>query len=113
MVSKLVIVADGTSEHTGSTIDGPISGTLTVGSNSFFSIGGQLVMVDDGTMEILSHRFASSPDQFHDHSFIPDSLQQNYFLIEGRPVILEGDIYGSDATEVNSAGSNTFFEVEV
>ena len=109
----MALVADenATTTHTGTTVVGPVGGTVDVGSNNFVSIESELVMVDDGTLEVPSHQYASSPDLFHSHSFVPDAVQQSYFLIEGRPVILKGDSYNADPTEIDSAGSNTFVTV--
>ena len=107
----LIAVEDGTSEHTGSTVVGPVAGTLTVGSNSFFTIEGKLAMVEDGTMEIPSHQYQLLPPLFHSHSYNPDTLANNYFYIEGKRVILVGDSFSGDATEVKTAGSNSIFEV--
>lgn len=103
----LVAIEDGTSNHTGSVCIGAEAGTLLVGSNNFFTIEGKLIMVDDGTMEIPIHlNPPCAPGTPDSHSYSPDVLQNNYFFIEGNPVILVGDNYSPDATEVDSAGQS-------
>jgi len=106
-----IVIQDGEAEHTGSTVVGSVTGTIDVGSNSFFSIGGKLIAVSDGIMVIPSHQYVVFPPLFHSHNFTPDTLQNNYFLIENNPVLLVSDSYSADATEITDAGSNTFVEV--
>lgn len=103
----LVATENGTCEHTGSTCVGPVAGTL-VGGQSFVTIEGSLVMVEAGTMEVPVH---GNPPCFPvpilaSHSYNPDTLQQNYFYIEGSLVVLQGDTYNGDATEVDDAGQS-------
>jgi len=106
-----MVLENGEAEHTGSTVVGAVSGTIDVGSNSFFSIGGTRVAVSDGIMVIPSHQYVVFPPLFHSHNFTPDTLQNNYFLIEGKPILLLGDKYSPDATEIVDVGSNNFVEV--
>ena len=69
-------------------------------------------MVDDGTMEVPSHNNPPCvPANIQSHSYTPDTLQNSYFYIEGRLVILVGDSYSGDATAVDGAGTNTFLTV--
>ena len=106
-----VTVQDGESKHTGSTVVGDVLGTIDVGSNSFFSIGGQRIAVSDGVMVIPSHQFIIFPPAFHSHNYTPDTITNNYFYIEGKQIITVGDTYSSDATEISNAGSNAFFNI--
>lgn len=104
----LIAVEDGTSRHTGSTVVGPVAGTLAVGSNSFCKINGKLIMVDNGTMNIPTHKYQSSPDLYHSHSYPCNTFGQSFVKVEGRKVILLNDSYSGDATSVNGVGSNSF-----
>jgi len=110
----LVALEDGESTHTGTTLAGDIGGSLTRGSNSFVSVSGVKMMVQDGTMEIPSHWYATVPIDvklYHSHSFSPDTLSQSFVTIEGKKLVLVGDAYSSDPTAVTGAGSNNFVEV--
>lgn len=107
----LAVVEDGESKHSGSTVVGDVLGTVNVGSNSFFRIGGQRVVVSDGTMEIPVHQYIIFPPAYHSHSFTPDTIGNNYFYIDNKPIILVGDSYSGDATEISNAGSNAFFNI--
>jgi hypothetical protein len=107
----LIAVKDGTSTHTGSTVAGPVAGTLTEGSNSFFTIEGQEIVVEDGTMEIPSHQYQVMPPLFHSHSFSPDTIAQSFFTIEGNKIVQVGDSYSSDPTSIDGAGSNSFMVI--
>lgn len=107
----LIVDEDGTSIHTGTTIVGPVAGTVNAVTNSFVSINGKSIFVDGDTMEIPSHKFASSPDQFHAHSFIPTVFAQSLITIEGKKVALVGDNYPADATAIDTPGGNTFVTV--
>lgn len=104
-----IAVENGTSIHTGSTVVGPVAGTLTVGSNTFVKIEGKKMMVNDGTMVIPSHQYNLLPPLFHSHAYIPTATK-TYVTIEGRPVIVVGDAYVADSTQVNAASSNSFVE---
>ncbi len=108
-----IAIEDTESEHTGSTVVGPVAGTIIVNSNNFVKIEGQNIMVEDGTMEIPLHQYQTLPPLFHSHSFSPDTLANNYFFIEANPIVLVVDSYSSDETTIKNAGSNTFVEVEI
>jgi len=107
----LIAVNDGTSNHTGSTVVGPVAGTLTAGSNSFVMIEGVPVMVEDGIMEIPSHQFVVFPPQFHSHDFACDTLAQSFVMIEGNKINLLVDSYSGDATDIDNVGTNNFVEI--
>jgi len=106
-----MVVSNGVSTHTGSTVVGAVAGTISVGANTFFTIEGNLVMVSNGTMNIPSHKYQNVPALFHSHSFSPNVLQNNYFLIEGVPIVLIGDNYAPDATNISNQGSNNFVRI--
>ncbi len=106
-----VVVEDAISEHTGSTVVGAVSGSISVGSNNFFSIGWKLVMVEDGTIDIPDHQYQLDPPLYHSHNYQPDTLKNNYFFIEGKKIVLVGDKYSQDESEIKTAGSNDFVEV--
>lgn len=107
----LMACSDGAANHTGSVCAGAVAGTLTAGSNTFFTIEGVKVMVEDGTMEIPTHNNPPcDPPNLQSHSYSP-SPSQNYFYIEGKRIIVVGDSYSADATDVDGAGTNTFVEI--
>ena len=106
-----VVCIDGTSNHTGTTVVGNVSGTLTAGSNSFVSIGSVAVMVEDGNMDIPTHQYVLIPPLFHSHTFTPDTLGQGFVTIEGKKMCLLGDSYSGNATDIDSMGSNTFVDI--
>jgi hypothetical protein len=109
---SLIVVEDGTCNHTGSICGGSVSGTLSVGSNDFFKINGKLVMVEDGELLVPEHNNPPCiPPNLNAHAFIANNLFNNYFYINNKLIILVGDEYSTDATEVDNAGSNDFFEV--
>lgn len=105
-----VVVSDGTCEHTGSACT-PVAGTVTVGSNSFVFVESNLVMVDDGTLEVPSHLAANCVDSDGPHSYVPDTLQQGFVFIEDKLVVLDGDSYAPDLTTIDSPGSNSIVDV--
>lgn len=106
-----IAVEDGTSVHTGTTVVGPVPGTLSVGTNSFCFIEGTLIVVEDGKLDIPTHLYQSIPPLSHSHSFSPDTFLQSFVTVEGLKAVLVGDSYSSDPTEVDGTGSNTFVEV--
>ena len=107
-----IVVSDGTSTHTGTVCSGAVAGTVTVGSNSFVFIEGNLVMVDDGTLEVPSHlNPPCSPGTPASHSFTPDTLAQSFVFVEAKKVALLGDSFSGDATSINSQGTNSFVDV--
>lgn len=105
----IVVCADGTSLHTGSTVVGPVAGTLTPGSNSFVTINGTLIMVENGQMVIPTHMYNLIPPLFHSHSF-PPVASQGYVTIAGTKMVLLGDA-GADGTSIDGAGSNGFVTI--
>jgi len=108
----LAVTNDGTSNHTGSTVVGPVAGTLTEGSNGFFTIEGVPVMVEDGIMVIPTHQYVTGPPpEYHNHNYPCDIFAQNFVTIEGNKINLLGDSYSGDATAINNAGSNSFVEI--
>lgn len=107
----LAVVEDGQSKHSGTTVVGDVLGTVNVGSNSFFSVGGKRIAVSDGSMAIPSHQYIIFPPAFHSHLFTPNTIGNNYFYIDGKPILLVGDTYTPDPTEISNAGSNTILEV--
>jgi len=108
----LVATDQGTSTHSGSVCAGVVAGTLDAGSNTFVSIESELVMVDDGTMEIPSHlNPPCTPGTPLAHSYSPDTLAQGSVTVDGEAMVLIGDSFSGDATEVDGAGINTFVQV--
>jgi len=103
-----ITVLDGVSKHTGSTVVGPVLGTVLIAQN-FCKIEGLAIMTDDDTMQIPSHLYQLIPPLSHSHSFKP-TASKVFMTIEGRPIIVKGDSYGSDATTIDSQGSNSFVE---
>jgi len=103
--------ADGSSVHTGTTVVGPVEGSVLPGSNGFCFILGAQIMVQDGTMEIPNHQYQVTPPLFHSHSFSPTVFQQSFVTVQGLKMCLVGDSHSADPTEVDSAGSNGFVEV--
>lgn len=106
-----IVVEDGTCIHNGTTVVGPVAGTLTTGSNTFAKINGKLIMVEDGTLEVPLHKYQNSPALFHSHSFSVNSFQQSFAKINGKRIILLGDNYSNDITTINNQGSNTFCDI--
>lgn len=107
-----VVISDGQTSHTGSTVVGAVAGSISNTGNTLFRIEGKLIMVEGDTMEIPTHKYDFGPPPlFHSHSFAPNTLQNNHFYIENKLVVLVGDKYSSDPTEIVGAGSNTFVEV--
>jgi hypothetical protein len=112
MTAIKIVVDDGTSKHTGSTVVGPVAGTLTVGSDTFVTVIGHKVMVEDGTMVIPTHEYSTGPPPlYHSHNYAPNTFQQSFVKVNGKKVVLVGDNYSSDATDVETAGSNNFVTV--
>lgn len=109
----LIVVSDGTCNHTGSVCGGAVAGTLTVGSNSFVTIEGNLIMDEDGTLEVPTHNNPPCvPPNNQSHSLSIDSFGQSFVTIEGKKMVLVGDANtGGDATDVNGAGSNSFVSI--
>ena len=107
---RKIACVNGASNHTGSVCAGSVTGTLIAGGNDFVKISGSLIMVEDGTMEIPTH-LNSSCITSHSHSFSPDTFGQNFVKIGGKKVVLVGDSYSGDATNVSSAGSNDFVNI--
>ena len=106
----LVVVSDGTSIHSGTVCAGPVAGTVLVGSNNFVTIGGKLIMVTDGTMEIPVHNNPPCiPPNLLSHSFSP-SASQSYVTIVGTLMSLLGDA-GAESTSIDGVGSNDFVTV--
>jgi len=106
----LVVLADGTSIHSGTVCAGPVAGTVTVGSNSFATVGGTLIMVTDGTMEIPVHNNPPCiPPNLLSHSFSP-SASQTYVTIAGTLMSLLGDS-GAESTSIDGVGSNDFVTI--
>jgi hypothetical protein len=107
-----IVVEDATCIHTGTVCSGSVAGTISVGSNGFVRTETRLVMVDDGTLIIPSHlNPPCTPGTLASHNFTPDTLAQSFVTVEGHAVVLEGDSYSSDPTTIDSAGSNSFVEV--
>ena len=107
-----IAVADSTSEHTGTVCAGPVAGTVTPGTNAFAKIKGQLIMVDDGTLEVPSHlNPPCTPGTPASHSFTPNTFQQTFAKVNGRKMVLVGDSFSGDATNMNGAGSNNIADV--
>lgn len=108
----LIADEDATTIHTGTVCAGSVAGTVSVGSNSFVTINGRLVMVDDGTLDIPSHlNPPCTPGTPGTHNFTPNVTAQTFVTVNGNPIILDGDSYSTDATAIDSAGSNSFVEV--
>jgi len=106
----LVVVSNGTSIHSGTVCAGPVGGTLTVGSNTFVTIGGVLIMVTNGTMEIPVHNNPPCiPPNLLSHSFSP-SASQSFVTIAGTLMSLLGDS-GAESTSIDGVGSNDFVTV--
>ena len=105
MAEKYIATEDGTSIHTGSTIVGPVAGTLSVGSNSVVTINGKKIMVEDGTMDIPSHKYAE-PDLYHSHNYSPDTFFHSVITIDSRKIVVTDDSYSGDATNVDSSGQS-------
>ena len=109
----LVTCNDGNTTHTGSTVVGPVTGTIDEGSNIFVTINGILVSIEDAIMTIPTHQYITIPPAFHAHSFVCNEFQQSYVTIEGNKIILLDDAYIIDMTSVTNIGSNTFVNIEV
>lgn len=109
---SLAVCSDGVSSHTGSACSPPVLGTISAGSNSFFTINGVPVVVEDGTLEVPSHLPASCIPPPETHSYPFTSVANSYFYIEGLRVVTIGDGYLADPTTATGAGANTFFDVE-
>jgi len=108
----LISDEDATTIHTGTVCSGSVAGTIQVGSNSFVTIEGKLVMVDDGDVLVPSHlNPPCTPGTPSSHSFTPDTIAQSFVTVEGNAVILDGDSYLADPTVIDSPGSNSFVEV--
>jgi hypothetical protein len=97
---------DAVSTHTGSTVVGPVAGTVTKGSNNILKVESKYVMVEDGTLEIPVHQYQLVPALFHSHSFTPDNFNQSIWLIEGKKVCVDGDSYTGDATSITNAAQS-------
>ena len=106
-----ITMQDGTCTHTGSACSPPVAGTLTPGSNSFVSVGAQLMMVDDGTMEVPSHLPPSCLPPPETHSYTPNVFGQSFVKINTHKVCLVGDNFTGDATAIDFQGSNTFVDI--
>ena len=107
-----MVIEDGTCNHSGTVCSGSVAGTVSVGSNSFVTIEGKLVMVDDGNLIVPTHlNPPCSPGTPGSHSFTPDTTAQSFVTVEGNAVILDGDSYQADPTVIDSPGSNSFVEV--
>lgn len=114
MTAIKITVEDGTSKHTGSTVVGPVAGTVTVGSDTFVTVNGKKVMVEDGIMVIPTHEYSTGPPPlYHSHNYACNTFQQLYVKVNGKKVVLVGDTYSSDATDIETQGSNTFVTVTV
>ena len=107
----LIALSDGTSRHTGTTVVGPVAGTLTAGSNSFVKVNGVLMMVEDGKMNIPSHQYIILPPAFHSHSFSPDTITDTFVTVAVKKICQVSDSYSSDATNINGDGSNSFVTI--
>jgi len=108
----LVVIQDGTCNHTGSVCTGPVAGTLATPTQSFVTIGSILVMVEGDTMEVPTHlNPPCTPGTPAGHSYPVNTFAQSYVTVEGNKIVLLGDSYSGDATDVDNQGSNNFVEV--
>ena len=106
----LVTVEDGTSRHTGS-VCSPVVGSLLVTHNAFVKIDGVKIMVETDTMEIPSHLDPSCITTHGPHSYPIDTFAQDYVTVEGKRIVLLGDSYSPDPTNIINQGSNTFVTI--
>jgi hypothetical protein len=106
-----IVVSDATVSHTGTTVVGAVAGTVTVGSNSFVKIEGNLIMDESGTLVVPSHEYNLVPPLFHSHSFTPNTFAQSFVTIENKKIVLLGDSYSGDLTTIDSVGSNSFVDI--
>jgi hypothetical protein len=109
-MSYLIAVNGAGAEHTGSTIVGPVSGSVIAGANdSFITISGVVVCTEEATMEIPSHMFA--PFLYHSHSYNTNTFPHDFVTVEGRKIATVGSSYADDQTDIISAGTNDFVTI--
>ena len=107
-----IAVEDGTSNHTGSVCSGSVAGTLTPVNNDFVFIESNLMIVEGDTLVVPSHNNPPCvPPNILAHNYAIDGLSQSFVFIEDKKIALIGDSYGSDATEIDGVGNNSFVDI--
>ena len=106
-----IMVEDGTSSHTGSTCDGPITGSV-LASQSFTKIEGVNIIVEGDVITTPSHNNPPcGTPVIEGHSQPVDSLAQSFVLVEGDKIAMINDGTSTNTTTFDNTGSNTFVDV--
>jgi len=111
----LIADAQAISEHTGSTLQGPVQGTVDIQNQDFVFVENNLIMSDGDEMVIPSHWYANTPPPtlplFHSHRY-PATPEQVFVFIEDKLINMVDDAYAPDYTFIKSAGNNNFVFIE-
>lgn len=107
-----IAVQDAIVMHTGSTAVGPVTSTITTGSNTFVYVENSLVIVEDAIITVPTHIYDLGPPPLsHSHTFPLNNLNQNFVYVENKKMVIVGDGYNTDTTTITDSGSNNFVEI--
>lgn len=108
MALTLLPVSGPITEHTGSTEQGPVAGTVA-SSQSFVTIDDVAIIVFGDIMSTPSHIYGYDPfgvPLYHSHTQAIAVSLQDFVFIEGVKVAQLGDNSGSDLTTIVSTTQN-------
>ena len=106
----LIAINSSHTTHTGSTIVGPIEGTVVSDPlDAFATLNGIPIATSSAIMDIPSHQVL--PLVFHSHQYNPTSIPQTFAFINNKPIAVIGSSYPDDETVIDEPIGQLFADL--